>query len=101
MNFSDSNLNGDKVAVHLKIGATIGDIPDGMNEYPMFPGQDPEKIKGRAFETTGLHFHVVKNGKIKKSWHMIDWGSAGAEIRGAPRFNLLNPPIGMTIFFKL
>ena len=100
MNFSDSFLDGDKIAVHLKIGATVGNLPEGMKEYPMFPGQDPEKLKGGTFETTGLHFHVVKNGKIKKTWCIIDWASALAEIGGGPKFNLLNPPIGMKVASK-
>ena len=94
MFFSDPFLCGDKIAVHLKIGATIGDLPVGMKEYPMFPGQDPEKMKGKTFETTGLHFHVVKNGKLKKTWCITDWASALSEIVGGPKFNLLNPPIG-------
>lgn len=94
MNFSDSFLNGDKIAVHFKIGATIGDLPEEMKEYPMFPGQDPDKMKGKTFETTGLHFHVVQDGKIKKTWCIVDWSSALSEIGGGPKFNLLNPPIG-------
>ena len=84
MNFSDSFLNGDKIAVHFKIGATIGDLPEEMKEYPMFPGQDPDKMKGKTFETTGLHFHVVQDGKIKKTWCIVYWSSALSEIGGGP-----------------
>ena len=64
-----------------------------MKEYPFFPGQHPDKIKGKSFETIGIDIHVVKNGKIQSSLLIQDWSSALNEIEGKPRINSMNPKI--------
>ena len=76
-----------------KIGATVGNLPVGIKEYPFFPGQHPDKIKGKSFETIGIDIHVVKNGKIQSSLLIQDWSSALNEIEGKPRINSMNPKI--------
>ena len=41
-------LCGDRLAVLSKVSATINQPPPGFDEFPMFPGIEPEKLKGRC-----------------------------------------------------
>ena len=56
------------------------ELPEGLTEFSMFPGLDPEKLKGKKFETISLDIHVIRDGLIKNSWHMEDWGSAADQM---------------------
>ena len=95
-------LCGDRIAVLSKISATINEPPPGFDEFPMFAGIDPAKLKGRFiqrtnqksklwpnlykftfqlilgkyFETLALDIQVISEGKIKQSWHIEDWTTA-------------------------
>ena len=40
-------LCGDRLAVLSKVSATINQPPPGFDEFPMFPGIEPEKLKGQ------------------------------------------------------
>ena len=63
---SDSTICGDKVVMLSKFGAKIGDLPPALKEFPMFPGIDPEKIKGKRFDSMAIDIQVIKNQKIKR-----------------------------------
>lgn len=73
---SDSYICGDKVVVLSKFGSTIGDLPSDFTEFPMFPGIDPSRIVGKKFETLAIDIQIIKDEKIKRSWHFEDWVSA-------------------------
>lgn len=61
------------------------ELPEGYTEFPMFPGNDPEKLYGKNFETISLDIHVIRDGLIKNSWHIEDWVSAAAQmVNGEP-----------------
>ena len=70
---SDSYICGDKVVVLSKFGSTLGDLPSDFTEYPMFPGIDPSRLVGKKFETLAIDIQIMKNDKIKRSWHFEDW----------------------------
>ena len=46
----------------------------------MFPGIDPAKIVGKRFKTLAIDIHVIKDGKIRRSWHFEDFGTALAQL---------------------
>ena len=46
----------------------------------MFPGIDPAKIKGKRFKTLVIDIQVIKDGKIRRSWHFEDFGTALAQV---------------------
>ena len=65
---------GKMVAVVSTFGATIVDVPQGFSDFPMFPGTDPEKLKGKYFNSMAIDIHVLDNkGKISRTWHLEDW----------------------------
>jgi hypothetical protein len=66
-------INETMVAVVSKIGATIGDVPPRFSEFPMFPGIEPERLKGKSFSAMALDIHILDNGKIQRTWHVEDW----------------------------
>ena len=66
-------------------------MPEGFKEYPMFPGIDPENIKGKSFNTMAIDVHEVEDGKIKKTWHIEDWQTAVEQLLGKPKYNLDRP----------
>ena len=70
---SDSYICGDKVVVLSKFGSTLGDLPSDFTEYPMFPGIDPSRLVGKKFETLAIDIQIMKDDKIKRSWHFEDW----------------------------
>ena len=70
---SDSYICGDKVAVLSKFSSTVGDLPSGFKEFPMFPGIEPSRIIGKKFEVLVIDIQMMKDGKIKQSWHFEDW----------------------------
>jgi len=82
-----------KWIVQSKFSATMGPLPEGMPEYPMFSGVAPDKITGKKFCSMAMDIQMVHEGKIKRTWHMEDWADALDQIltgRGAP--SLENPP---------
>jgi hypothetical protein len=66
-------INETIVAVASKISATIGDVPPKFSEFPMFPGIEPNKLKGKSFNSMALDIHILDNGKIQRTWHVEDW----------------------------
>ena len=78
--------------VFSKLNGTLGDLPNGVEEYPMFPGIDPNKIKGKTFETISIDVHLIENNKIKKTWHVEDWNLALGQAMGSPKTSL-RPPV--------
>jgi len=79
-------LCGDTVGVLSHVTGTMAnELPAGYTEFPMFPGNDPEKLYGKKFETISLDIHVIRDGLIKNSWHIEDWVSAAAQmVNGEP-----------------
>ena len=78
-------LHEDKVVVLIKVSGTIAGAPPGMDEIPLFPGIDPEKLKGKYFETLALDCHRIIDGKIKQSYHIEDWQQAADQmLNGKP-----------------
>ena len=57
-------INETMVAVVSKIGATIGDVPPKFSEFPMFPGIEPERLKGKSFSAMALDIHILDNEKL-------------------------------------
>lgn len=66
-------INETIVAVASKISATVGDVPPKFSEFPMFPGIEPNKLKGKSFNSMALDIHILDNGKIQRTWHVEDW----------------------------
>ena len=73
---SDDTVCGTPVAMLSKFSATVGDLPPGFEEYPVFPGIDPAKIKGKRFHTMAIDIQVIKDGLIKRTWHFEDFLTA-------------------------
>merc|ERR1719454_2383467 len=79
---------GNKVAVISEVSATMRDLPQGFDEYPMFPGIPVEKLKGKNFTTLCLAVHVLddkehhhdeyehQHERIRRSWAIEDWTEA-------------------------
>ena len=88
--FSDQ---GGNVVVYSHFCGTVGELPEGFEEYPMFPGIDPEIIKGKSFKTMAIDIHEVLDGKIKKTWHIEDWLTAPNQLLGKQKFTNLDRPI--------
>ena len=84
---------GGNVVVYSHFCATVGDLPEGFKEYPMFPGTDPKIIKGKSFKTMAIDIHEVLDGKIKKTWHIEDWLTALNQLLGKQKFTNLDRPI--------
>ena len=66
-------INETMVVVVSKISATIGDVPPKFSEFPMFPGIEPERLKGKSFTAMALDIHILDNEKIQRTWHVEDW----------------------------
>ena len=45
----------------------------GLKEFPVFPGIEPEKVFGKKFDTMSIEVHVMKDGKLKKTYATEDW----------------------------
>ena len=58
------------------MSGTMGDTPPGLDFYPVFPGIDASKVKGKRFTSYALDLHNIRGGKIKSTWHMEDWAVA-------------------------
>ena len=91
--FSDQCGKIGKIVVYSHFCATVGDLPEGFKEYPMFPGTDPKVIKGKSFKTMAIDIHEVLDGKIKKTWHIEDWLTALNQLLGKQKFINLERPI--------
>ena len=55
---SNDKFNGAPHVFLYKFDATLDKVPEGFEEFPMFPGIDPEKIKGKHFEALGMYFSI-------------------------------------------
>ena len=83
---------GNKVAVISEVSATMRDLPQGFDEYPMFPGIPVEKLKGKNFTTLCLAVHVLddkehhhdqyehQHERIRRSWAIEDWTEAADQM---------------------
>merc|ERR1711988_53563 len=84
--------DNDKIVVLSNFGATTDDLPPGFTEYPMFPGIDPNKLKGKSFKSMALDVHILDQGKIRRSWHFEDWTLAlNQMLKDRPDANLNQP----------
>ena len=82
-------VTGKMVAVVSKIGATIGDVPRGFSDFPMFPGTDPKKLKGKSFNSMAIDIHILDNKeKISRTWHLEDWTLALDDMLKTGRINV-------------
>lgn len=78
---NETYVIGDKVVVLTRVKATMGDVPPGYPGYPMFPGIEPERLKGKSFESLKMHVHYLDNvwdgqkwvQKIRRTYHFVDW----------------------------
>jgi hypothetical protein len=67
-------VTGNTVVVVSKISGTIAGVPPGFSDFPMFPGTDPEILKGKSFNTMAIDIHKLDTeDKIKRTWHVEDW----------------------------
>lgn len=88
-------LAGDRVVVLSRFAATMAGLPPGLSEYPFFPGVPAATITGKSFESMALDIQVIRDGKIKQTWHLEDWSAAADQMvngKGAP--SLTNPNQG-------
>jgi hypothetical protein len=88
---SNSKFCGDKVAMLSKFGVTVDKLPPGMTEFPMFPGIDPNRIIGKKCESMAIDIQIIKNEKIKRTWHFEDWAACLAQLLGEPQQLFMNP----------
>jgi len=78
---NETYVIGDKVVVLTRVKATMGDVPPGYPGYPMFPGIEPERLKGKSFESMKMHVHYMDNvwdgqkwvQKIRRTYQFVDW----------------------------
>jgi len=91
---SNSYLCGDKVVVMNRLHGTMGTTLQGtgLKEFPVFPGIEPEKVFGKKFDTMSIEVHVMKDGKLKKTYAAEDWLAAREQILGKPKTKFMNPP---------
>jgi len=83
---------GNKVAVISQLSATMRDVPQGLDEYPMFPGIPADQLKGKNFSTLCLAVHVLddeehhhddyehQHERIRRSWAIEDWTEAADQM---------------------
>merc|ERR1739838_1908 len=83
---------GKKVAVISQLSATMRDVPQGLDEYPMFPGIPAQQLKGKNFSTLCLAVHVLddkehhhdeyehQHERIRRSWAIEDWTEAADQM---------------------
>ena len=83
---------GNKVAVISQLSATMRDVPQGLDEYPMFPGIPAQQLKGKNFSTLCLAVHVLddkehhhdeyehQHERIRRSWAIEDWTEAANQM---------------------
>ena len=57
-------IDENTVAVVTRLEAIVGDVPPSFSEFSMFPGIDPQKLKGKSFVTMTLDVYVLDKGKI-------------------------------------
>jgi len=56
-----------------------------QNQNIFFPGIPVDRLKGKRFETMVLEAHCIRDGKIKQTYRVIDWGTAAQQmIHGHP-----------------
>jgi len=78
---NETYVIGNTVVVLTRVKATMGDVPPGYPGYPMFPGIEAEKLKGKSFESMKMHVHYLDNvwdgqhwvQKIRRTHHFVDW----------------------------
>merc|ERR1711971_1259881 len=80
------------VVVVCRIKATMNEVPQGYPGYPMFPGIEAEKLKGKSFSTLCLAVHVLddkehhhdeyehQHERIRRSWAVEDWTEAADQM---------------------
>merc|ERR1711935_521260 len=63
------------VVVVCRIKATMNEVPQGYPGYPMFPGIEAEKLKGKSFESMKMDVHYMcqETNKIRRTYHFEDW----------------------------
>jgi len=78
---NETYVIGNTVVVLTRVKATMGDVPPGYPGYPMFPGVEADKLKGKSFESMKMHVHYLDNEwdgqrwvqKIRRTYHFVDW----------------------------
>jgi hypothetical protein len=94
-------VTGNTVAVVSKISGTIAGVPPGFSDFPMFPGTDPERLKGKSFNSMAIDIHKIDaEGKISRTWHVEDWTLALDQMLGYDRvagFDLPDVEKGATL----
>ena len=91
LSFSNSYICGDKVAMLSKVGGTVTNLPPGLKEFPIFPGIDPNRIIGKKCETMAIDIQIIKDGRVKRTWHFEDWTACLAQLLGEPQQLFMNP----------
>merc|ERR1740129_1118627 len=83
---------GNKVAVISQLSATMRDVPQGLDEYPMFPGIPAQQLKGKNFSSLCLAVRVLddkehhhdeyehQHERIRRSWAIEDWTEAADQM---------------------
>jgi len=56
---NETYVIGDKVVVLCRVKATMNEVPAGYPGYPMFPGIEAKKLKGKSFESMKMDVHVI------------------------------------------
>merc|ERR1712241_383789 len=95
---------GNKVVVINRFGATLREPPNGLSEFPMFPGIPAETFRNRNFTTLSMDINVLddeehhhdqyehQHERIRRSWHFEDWTEAAYQmLENRPPANLDHP----------
>merc|ERR1712142_1402394 len=72
---NETYVIGNTVVVLCRVKATMNEVPPGYPGYPMFPGIEAEKLKGKSFESMKMDVHYMcqKTNKIRRTYHFEDW----------------------------
>merc|ERR1719330_950915 len=74
----------------------MNEVPQGYPGYPMFPGIEAEKLKGKSFESMKMDVHYMcqKTNKIRRTYHFEDWTLALDEmLTGRRPFKFHQPDV--------
>ena len=71
MSLTGLQINVTFFRLHGTVGTTLQGT--GLKEFPVFPGIEPEKVFGKKFDTMSIEVHVMKDGKLKKTYAAEDW----------------------------
>ena len=93
LKFSDNHANlyatvPGNLGLCVVLGTVKGAPPGRGDEVPTWPGIPASRLEGKKFQTFAIDFHNIRDGLIKQTWHLEDYGTALIEmISGSPAPN--------------